>query len=375
MSICVDRNSKEFKKLVQDLDIHPDNLELILHGFLNDESRNENPTKEEILQKLSPKPFKDSAENIEWYLKKEHDKPAVFLDKESALKEQALRDSFYGKGTSILYRNSKGEFVVKTGLAVDKELLEIRDEAIANGTYLLAPNGNPTNLNEKQWLQVRTKNFIKWFGDWINDPNNASKVVDENGEPMVVYHASNETFNAFNHSYSKYGFNAGVFFSNSKEYAKFVSHGKLIYEVFLSIKNPMHANDIEREKVSNIYAESEPVPPYEWFDKFGTEKGYKEYVDDINRNKIDGIIGQDAAKPERYKNTTEYSAKSPNQIKSATSNTGEFSTTNNDIRYSSVTEQTIVALSVQSFQERLPLQQQPKFASLVVYGEISTSCR
>lgn len=29
-----------------------------------------------------------------------------------------------------------------------------------------APNGKPTNLTEKQWAQVRTKAFKKWFGDW-----------------------------------------------------------------------------------------------------------------------------------------------------------------------------------------------------------------
>ena len=29
-----------------------------------------------------------------------------------------------------------------------------------------APNGKPTNLTEKQWLQVRTKAFKDWFGDW-----------------------------------------------------------------------------------------------------------------------------------------------------------------------------------------------------------------
>ena len=29
-----------------------------------------------------------------------------------------------------------------------------------------APNGNPTNLTERQWLQVRTKAFKDWFGDW-----------------------------------------------------------------------------------------------------------------------------------------------------------------------------------------------------------------
>lgn len=32
--------------------------------------------------------------------------------------------------------------------------------------YMLAPNGKPTNLTENQWLQVRTPNFKKWFGDW-----------------------------------------------------------------------------------------------------------------------------------------------------------------------------------------------------------------
>lgn len=51
---------------------------------------------------------------------------------------------------------------------------------------LLAPNGRPTNLTERQYAQVRTKAFKDWFGDWENDPENASKVVDENGEPLVV---------------------------------------------------------------------------------------------------------------------------------------------------------------------------------------------
>jgi hypothetical protein len=29
-----------------------------------------------------------------------------------------------------------------------------------------APNGNPTFLTERQWVQVRTKAFKDWFGDW-----------------------------------------------------------------------------------------------------------------------------------------------------------------------------------------------------------------
>lgn len=44
-----------------------------------------------------------------------------------------------------------------------------------------------TNLTERQWLQVRTENFKRKFGDWENDPEHATKVLDANGEPMPVY--------------------------------------------------------------------------------------------------------------------------------------------------------------------------------------------
>ncbi|MFA6935564.1 MAG: hypothetical protein WCR70_09860, partial [Sphaerochaetaceae bacterium] len=72
--------------------------------------------------------------------------------------------------------------------------------------WLKAPNGKATNLNERQWMQVRTPEFIKWFGDWMNDPENASKVVDENGEPLVVYHGSPNEFDTFAEQRTSYGF-------------------------------------------------------------------------------------------------------------------------------------------------------------------------
>lgn len=65
-------------------------------------------------------------------------------------------------------------FSVGATLATDKTLTEearkemsaIAEQAKANGTFMQAPNGNPTNLNERQWLQVRTRAFKNWFGDW-----------------------------------------------------------------------------------------------------------------------------------------------------------------------------------------------------------------
>lgn len=67
--------------------------------------------------------------------------------------------------------------------------------------WLKAPNGRPSNLDNRQWVQVRTPSFIKWFGPWLeyaerpggvwnDEAGKVSKVVDENGEPMVVYHGS-----------------------------------------------------------------------------------------------------------------------------------------------------------------------------------------
>ena len=106
-----------------------------------------------------------------------------------------------------------------------QEMNNIKKSSISNGTFMKAPNGKPTNLTERQWLQVRTKDFKDWFGDWENDPANASKVVDENGEPLVVYHGSDA-----------YGFNI---FDPSKADDKislFTSSSKWIASTYTSFK-------------------------------------------------------------------------------------------------------------------------------------------
>lgn len=78
--------------------------------------------------------------------------------------------------------------------AADSSLEAVRARYAGTPQWMKAPNGQPTKLNERQWLQVRTPAFKAWFGDWESNPANASKVVDENGEPMVVYHGTKERF-------------------------------------------------------------------------------------------------------------------------------------------------------------------------------------
>lgn len=53
----------------------------------------------------------------------------------------------------------------------------------------------------------------------------------------------------------------------------------------------------------------------------------------------------------------------------------QFSTTNDDIRFSSITEQPNKQQSVQAFTERLPIEEQAQFMRSVARGDISTACR
>ena len=97
---------------------------------------------------------------------------------------------------------------------------------------LLAPNGKPSNLTTEQYKLVRSSAFKKWFGDWENDPANASKVVDYNGEPLVVYHGGDIDFNVFDLNKTT---NKRFHFTTDIEYAKF--RGSISKSYFLKINN------------------------------------------------------------------------------------------------------------------------------------------
>lgn len=100
---------------------------------------------------------------------------------------------------------------------------------------LLAPNGNPSNLTPEQYKLVRTPSFKAWFGDWENAPETASKVIDENGEPMVVYHHASTKFYHFNQDKQLIGWlGRGIYFSNNKK--EFKEYGKVLLSVFLNIR-------------------------------------------------------------------------------------------------------------------------------------------
>jgi hypothetical protein len=86
---------------------------------------------------------------------------------------------------------------------------------------LLAPNGNVSNLPKNLYEYVRTDEFKKWFGDWENDSKNSSKIVDDNGEPLLVFHGTKNKFNIFDDDKQKIGWlGKGFYFTNDKNAIK-----------------------------------------------------------------------------------------------------------------------------------------------------------
>ncbi len=119
-----------------------------------------------------------------------------------------------------------------------------------------APNGKPSNLNEEQYEAVRTPEFKNWFGDWENDPKNASKVVDENGEPLVVYHGSPtvdiEEFDRSSSEREQAGINEmGTYFATNKNLSNIYSKAPLTEEAKLNRGVKIKALEEKQNKVRN----------------------------------------------------------------------------------------------------------------------------
>lgn len=190
--------------------------------------------------------------------------------------------------------------------SITEEMQSIKTKAQSDGTFMLAPNSEPTNLTERQWLQVRTEAFKEWFGDWENDPESASKVVDENGEPRVVYHQTSEQFTKFDLSMSRVQSDVqGFFFSSGTEDWSAMGDEKMA--VFLNLRNPVDKPIVDQSKnYAGVVARENLL-------KAGN----------------DGAISFDEDESEEI----EYLVLSPSQIKSATDNVGAFDKGNDDIRF------------------------------------------
>lgn len=149
---------------------------------------------------------------------------------------------------------------------------------------------------------TNTPAFKRWFGN--------SKVVDDNGEPLVVYHGT--PYGGFSEfSLDKSGTRntfesarAGIYFSSTPRYAGAMARsgdetGPAIYPVYLSIKNPLRVFTTELTDADEVDA----------------------MIADAKNGGHDGIIDE----------MGNFVAFRPEQIKSATGNIGAFDPESVDI--------------------------------------------
>lgn len=250
-----------------------------------------------------------------------------------------------------------------------------------------------SNVNKKINKITQSQQFVRWFGDWQNKPKTASKVVDGNGEPLVVYHQTGNDFTVFDTKHTGAGefdseMPTGIFMKPTSDNIG-VSGNKQM-ALYANICNPLTVNNRAelvrfyeqnidgykeaREDINNI--DSEYEQKYEnaeasedeeysklWNDrKQGTiteeeyqkaiesnkldeleeewrnkaneaSKKAKSLIDDYFRNSnYDGVIvNNDVGSFGRTTKT--YIAFSNTQVKSATDNIGTFDGKNPDIRY------------------------------------------
>lgn len=211
------------------------------------------------------------------------------------------------------------------------EMLDILKNSRDEQGNLLAPNKKPSNLTERQYIHVRTKAFKEWFGDWENNPEEASKVVDENGEPLVVYHGTNSQWttynpNLFGSATDEGYYGKGLYLSSVK--GKAMQYGNIM-ELFVNMRNPFIVG------IDNTLDMDESTRRGEIVNMFNRENAPDEL------KQYDGVLYSGAEGK-----FEEIVVPTANQVKSATNNVGTYSRTNDDTRYRKLPKGTLTTFDM-----------------------------
>ena len=152
---------------------------------------------------------------------------------------------------------------------------------------------------------------------------NSSKVVDENGEPLVVHHSTDNEFDTF--SKEKLG-------ENTDQNASDASVAATAHIGFWFNTNDLTGTLFQERDVAGYLDVKEPYE-FNSLESLVEDMSYyssaEEFVDRLKEDGYDGIV----VRKDEEMGGTSYVAFEPNQIKSATDNNGEFSQESDDIRY------------------------------------------
>ena len=245
---------------------------------------------------------------------------AIYGDNTDAYVEEIVADAYAGiNRTAYGTNNIRAEVTMEAGQWTKK-----------SGSARAPPEGRlSASAEQTENEQTETESFKDWFGDWQNHPESASKVVNADGTPKVVYHGTSEQngrFTVFDESKAVkrggLGFKAlgkGNYFTATHLTGN-ERYGGRVIEAYLNIRNPLsvEAGTTFRDAAAEIIGESAHEMSYDELQEEMRERGYDGV---IQRNKAGDVNIAVAFDSE--------------QIKSATDNVGTFDRNNPDIRYAS----------------------------------------
>ena len=175
---------------------------------------------------------------------------------------------------------------------------------------------------------TNTEEFKKWFKD--------SKMVDQDGEPIKMYHGTDREFDSFATDIFP------QFFTPEKDYAKGYTHTENVLEVYLNIKKPFDLRDKEAIRIYNNEfvpyinerrpgRDVQPLPSGYMIDFIQFDKGIYSFLKKMNR---EGKYDYDGVLVDERINTApvSYVPLDPNQIK-ATDNKGTWDATSPNMYY------------------------------------------
>ena len=186
---CVNTNSKEFKDTVSRLDVHPDNLEVVLHKFLNTEG-DSFPTDSQIIAELSGKPFNATMDDFKWYTKNFLYKPITFGSLEAAYsKFRLIRDILgYNNSAVTMYRNSKGEYVVSVGTPKSASIPFAIDNTLVDTLLDSVRETNPYHQIFKSIVDLIGKSNISIRQGLVSEDSN----IASGRNPAAFFPSRNE---------------------------------------------------------------------------------------------------------------------------------------------------------------------------------------
>lgn len=255
--------------------------------------------------------------------------------------------SYADKNVMAVMLSYQNQFVQEQGQQIPPQMLEQFDLADENarlddiypeytGETIEVDGKERTVYNSNGDRIAKSKealtNFWRWFGD--------SKVVDEQGRPLVVYHGTNAEFDTFDISHfgetDSGDFGRGFYFTADKRYAEY--YGEQIIPLYLKIEKPYKTStwgyvdtDLKQKQGYDgvLVWTQETVFPRS---KFETQKEYEAAIKEYQEyGRYNVEIGEESFSIQE-KLPKEIVAFEPNQIKSV-DNRGTYSIDTGNIYY------------------------------------------